>query len=93
MDTRVSKEVMPEGDFLMIFTLQLVVVIVYVFQIEQKCAELQINGSTTVKLMDLVLKELNSGLSKKGNANADLKCFITYIKDLPNGKGSHVRTN
>jgi len=38
--------------------------------------------------MDLVLKELNKGLSKKENAVADLKCFITYIKDLPNGKGS-----
>lgn len=40
------------------------------------------------KLMDLVLKELNKGLSKKENAEADLKCFITYIKDLPNGKGA-----
>lgn len=34
-----------------------------------------------------MLKEVNKGLSKKKNSSADLKCFITYIKDLPNGKG------
>lgn len=45
-----------------------------------------------VKIMDLVLNELNKGLSKKENAEADLKCFITYIKDLPNGKGATTKT-
>lgn len=40
-----------------------------------------------VKLIGLVQKELNKGLSRTENADADLKCFITYIKDLPNGKG------
>lgn len=43
------------------------------------------------KLMDLMLKELNKGLSKEGNAEADMKCFITYIKDLPNGTGYTIR--
>lgn len=42
-------------------------------------------------LMDLILAELNKGLSKKGNAEADMKCFITYIKDLPNGTGGLVK--
>ncbi|KAG4072641.1 hypothetical protein HA402_004730 [Bradysia odoriphaga] len=54
-------------------------------EIKQKCEEFQISDSTMLRLMDLILKELNKGLSKKGNADADLKCFITYIKDLPNG--------
>lgn len=38
--------------------------------------------------MDLVLHEVNRGLSKKENKDADIKCYVTYIQDLPNGKGN-----
>jgi hexokinase len=54
-------------------------------EIEKKCEELIISDATTQRLMDLMLKELNKGLSKNENRDADMKCFITYIRDLPNG--------
>lgn len=37
--------------------------------------------------MRRILVEINRGLSKKTNAEADIRCYITYIQDLPNGKG------
>lgn len=40
--------------------------------------------------MDLILKEINKGLSKETNHEADVKCFVTYIQDLPNGKGAYI---
>lgn len=38
--------------------------------------------------MSRILVEINRGLNKKTNAEADIRCYITYIQDLPNGKGS-----
>ncbi|KAJ6633383.1 Hexokinase type 2 [Pseudolycoriella hygida] len=55
-------------------------------EIKQRCEELKISDDAMVELMDLFLRELNKGLSKKDNPTADVKCFITYIKDLPNGE-------
>ncbi|KAG4068563.1 hypothetical protein HA402_004904 [Bradysia odoriphaga] len=52
----------------------------------ERCQELIIDDKATVKLMDLVLHEVNRGLSKKENKDADIKCYVTYIQDLPNGK-------
>ena len=37
-----------------------------------------------------ILHEINRGLSKETNNEADIKCFITYIQDLPNGKGKTI---
>uniref|UniRef100_A0A1B0C9I6 Phosphotransferase n=2 Tax=Lutzomyia longipalpis TaxID=7200 RepID=A0A1B0C9I6_LUTLO len=36
--------------------------------------------------MKNLLVELNKGLKKKTHAEADIKCFVTYVQDLPNGK-------
>lgn len=57
------------------------------FQIREKCQELVLDGKTTEELMSRILVEVNRGLSKKTNAKADVRCYITYIQDLPNGKG------
>lgn len=61
--------------------------IILYFQIQERCQELIIDDKATQKLMDLVLHEVNRGLSKKENKDADIKCYVTYIQDLPNGKG------
>lgn len=40
-----------------------------------------------LKLTDLVLTEVNRGLSKAGHLDADIKCYETFINNLPNGQG------
>jgi len=32
-------------------------------------------------------KDIRNGLRKKTNPLASIKCYITYIQDLPNGTG------
>lgn len=39
------------------------------------------------EIMRRFLIEIDRGLKKETHPNADIKCFITYIQDLPNGKG------
>jgi hexokinase len=41
------------------------------------------------ELMKRYLHEIDKGLKKKTHPTADIKCFITYVQDLPNGKGKH----
>lgn len=36
------------------------------------------------------LHEIELGLKKKTHPTADIKCFITYVQDLPNGKGDNI---
>lgn len=40
------------------------------------------------KLVELVLTEVNRGLSKAENKNADIKCYETFINNLPSGEGN-----
>lgn len=40
------------------------------------------------ELMKRVIVEIEKGLSKKTHPDADIKCFVTYVQDLPNGKGN-----
>jgi len=37
--------------------------------------------------MSRFLKEIQLGLKKETHSKADIKCFVTYVQDLPNGKG------
>lgn len=39
------------------------------------------------EIMKRVVVEVERGLSKKTHKEADVKCFVTYVQDLPNGKG------
>lgn len=39
------------------------------------------------EIMDRLLKSINEGLSKESHDTAAVKCFVTYVQDLPNGKG------
>ncbi|XP_037045634.1 hexokinase type 2-like [Bradysia coprophila] len=55
-------------------------------QIQAECQELIIDDNTMSKLVKLVLKEVNRGLSKAENINADIKCYETFINNLPNGE-------
>lgn len=38
-------------------------------------------------IMKRLLKNINEGLSKDSHDSAAVKCFVTYVQDLPSGKG------
>ena len=41
------------------------------------------------EVMEKLLKAMNEGLKKETHDNAVVKCFTTYVQDLPNGKGEY----
>lgn len=41
------------------------------------------------KVSSLLLHEFNLGLGKETNANAKVKMFPTFVRDVPNGKGKN----
>lgn len=42
-------------------------------------------------LMDRLGQELDKGLTKETHKDAIVKCFTTYVQDLPNGTGTGIR--
>lgn len=40
--------------------------------------------------MKRFLNEIDLGLKKKTHHKADIKCFVTYVQDLPNGTGNKI---
>jgi len=44
--------------------------------------------ATYAKVGDILSAEMTKGLSKKDNKDATLKMLITYVRDLPTGKGT-----
>jgi len=43
---------------------------------------------TYLKVGEVFYSEMVKGLSKAGNADASLKMLITYVRNLPTGKGA-----
>lgn len=54
-------------------------------EIKEKCQDLIITDEKMNKLMKTFLAEVQRGLSKKTHSEAEVKCFVTYVQDLPNG--------
>ena len=50
--------------------------------------EYQHDLATYGKVSELLSAEMVKGLSKAGNKNATLKMLITYVRNLPSGKGT-----
>ncbi|XP_037916312.1 hexokinase type 2 isoform X1 [Hermetia illucens] len=55
-------------------------------QIREQCQELILTPEKITELEKRFLYEINRGLSKETHSKADIKCFVTYVQDLPNGK-------
>lgn len=55
-------------------------------KIREQCQELILSDKQIEEIMRRLLKEINRGLGKATQPEADIKCFITYVQDLPNGK-------
>lgn len=60
----------------------------YIFvQIKEDCKPLLLSNEQLFKLMEDMDKAIKSGLGKTTNPNSVVKCYVTYVQDLPNGKG------
>lgn len=58
-----------------------------ILQIHEQCQELILTDEQIKEIMKRVIVEIERGLNKKTHPDADVKCFVTYVQDLPNGKG------
>lgn len=60
------------------------------FQIREQCRELVLTDFQIKQLMDRLLEDVEMGLRKDTHLKSIVKCFVTYVQDLPNGKGKTV---
>lgn len=61
--------------------------IFFYFQIREQCQELILDDKKIEEIMRRFLIEIDRGLKKATHDEANIKCFVTYVQDLPNGKG------
>ncbi|VEN40540.1 unnamed protein product [Callosobruchus maculatus] len=54
-------------------------------EIRDKCRELILDNDKLKKIMEVFLDNVERGLKKKTHSTATVKCFPTYVQDLPNG--------
>ncbi|XP_028895053.1 hexokinase type 2 [Zeugodacus cucurbitae] len=53
--------------------------------VHELCQQLILTDEQIRELNYRILHEIKRGLNKDTHAKADVKCFITYVQDLPNG--------
>lgn len=53
--------------------------------IHEHCQDLLLSDGQMDELCIRILHEIKRGLRKETHAAADVKCFVTYVQDLPNG--------
>ncbi|KAK9751485.1 Hexokinase [Popillia japonica] len=61
--------------------------------IREKCKELILSEEQLRQLMKTFHHEILQGLGKKTHDNATVKCFVTYVQDLPTGQGLGKKTH
>lgn len=54
--------------------------------VRERCQGLVLSDEQLKEIMTRLLDSINKGLSKDTHAQAGVKCWITYVQDLPNGK-------
>ena len=60
------------------------------FQIRDACKDLVLSDDQLRMIMQRLTHEINRGLSKETHNEAIVKCFTTYVQDLPNGTGNKI---
>uniref|UniRef100_V5G402 Phosphotransferase n=1 Tax=Anoplophora glabripennis TaxID=217634 RepID=V5G402_ANOGL len=53
--------------------------------IRDKCRELVLDNDKLRKIMEIFLDNVHRGLKRETHADSIVKCFPTYVQDLPNG--------
>ena len=64
-----------------------VLTVSFILQVEAFTRDLEISNDALEKVMAILLVELNNGLQKATNPTADIKQYITYVRDVPDGSG------
>lgn len=59
------------------------------FQVRDACQELILTNEDLLQVKEQLLVDLKKGLGKDSNEDAVVKCFPTYVQDLPNGQGTN----
>ncbi|XP_018578064.1 hexokinase type 2 isoform X2 [Anoplophora glabripennis] len=54
-------------------------------EIRDKCRELVLDNDKLRKIMEIFLDNVHRGLKRETHADSIVKCFPTYVQDLPNG--------
>ncbi|XP_046685104.1 hexokinase type 2 isoform X4 [Homalodisca vitripennis] len=54
--------------------------------IREQCKDLILSDETLHQVRDKMLDAIKLGLAKSTNKDASVKCFTTFVQDLPNGK-------
>lgn len=54
-------------------------------EIVKQCKVFDLTDKQLREIMKRLTAEIDRGLSKRTHKDADVKCFITYVQDLPNG--------
>jgi len=54
-------------------------------EIREHCRELQLSDAQISEMMNRLLEDIQLGLGKDTHATSIVKCFVTYVQDLPNG--------
>lgn len=55
-------------------------------EVHDQCNELNLTDQQIKELMARLLADINKGLGKRTHHDSIVKCFVTYVQDLPNGK-------
>lgn len=53
--------------------------------IREHCKELLLTDAQISEMMNRLLEDVQKGLGKDTHASSIVKCFVTYVQDLPNG--------
>jgi hexokinase len=59
--------------------------------IRDGCKELVLDLPTLKEISKRFLNDVNKGLKKETHPTAIVKCFVTFVQDLPNGSGSNSK--
>ncbi|KAE8741718.1 hypothetical protein FOCC_FOCC012768 [Frankliniella occidentalis] len=57
----------------------------FFFVIRERCKDLILTDEVIAELMRRIARDVEKGLGKDTHKEAVIKCFITYVQDLPNG--------
>lgn len=56
-------------------------------EVEEVCQDLILTNCQLRRFKEKLHADILKGLSKKTHPNAVVKCYITYVQDLPSGNG------
>lgn len=63
---------------------------IYFLQIKDACKDLVLSDEQLRMLMTSLTHEIKRGLSKETHEEAIVRCYTTYVQDLPNGTGNKL---